>query len=381
VSAGAEQAGYREELSEGELRIAFYGDWRLECCGHGCDGTAVEDALRNNPAIRRVRFDDSAANASDSALLSFVFVVARACVRLEREYDLSGLSDGTRRIAELALATRGQQVRGAPPQRGGLLERIGYATLRVLGDAREIARFVGEVVLALGRMLAGRSRMRAKDFGEALQTTTLGALPIVSLISFLVGLIISFLGAVVLRNFGAEFAVSYLVGYGMLREMGAIMTGVILCGQTGAAFAARIGSMKVNEEISALRTLGISPVDFIVLPRMLSLALSMPLLTIYANVVGILAGYLVADFMMGVPREVFFNEMVKVVAVEDFLLGLFKGGVFGVIVAGSGCLRGLQCGADANAVGVAATRAVVTGITLIIMANAVIDWAAATLGI
>lgn len=261
------------------------------------------------------------------------------------------------------------------------LEEFGDYVKDHMSGAIKIATFTGEWVIAFGRLLKGDARIRWKDFWHILRTVSIDALPIVALISFLVGVIISFLGAVTLKQFGAEFAVAYLVGFGILREMGAIMTGVIMAGRTGAAFAAQIGSMKINEEIDALVTFGISPIDFIVLPRLLALFIMMPLLTIYSNVIGILSGWLVAEGLMGVPGPIFFKEMQLVIGLPDFLLGIFKAGVFGILVATAGCLRGLQSGSGADAVGVAATRAVVAGITLIIFSNAVIDWAAATIGI
>jgi phospholipid/cholesterol/gamma-HCH transport system permease protein len=188
--------------------------------------------------------------------------------------------------------------------------------------------------------------MRWKDFWAILQDVGPNALPIVALISFLVGIIIAFLGAVVLARFGAEFAIAYLVGYGMLREMGAIMTGVIMSGRTGAAFAAQLGSMKVNEEIDALKTLGIPPVEFLVLPRMVTMILMMPVLTIFADLIGIFGGYLVAVGMMGVPSGQFFSRMDFVVSANDVCLGLVKSMVFGAIVATSGCFA--ACSARAG---------------------------------
>lgn len=259
----------------------------------------------------------------------------------------------------------------------GLLVQSGLFGMALARGAAEVAEFTGLWVIALGRWIRGTAYFPVREFWQVVRTVGANALPIVSLISCLIGLIISFLGASVLTRFGAEFAVAYLVGFGMLREMGAVMTGVILAGRTGAAFAAEIGSMKVNEELDALQTFGIPVFDYIVLPRILAMILMLPLLTVYANVVGILSGYVVAEVMMGVPASIFFKEMQLVVGVGDFLLGISKALVFGMLIGTSGCLRGMQCGTGAGAVGVAATKAVVTGITLIITANALIDWAAA----
>lgn len=245
----------------------------------------------------------------------------------------------------------------------------------------QVATFTGEWVLALLRLLRGTTRLPRPEWGQVLFATSLGALPIVTLISFLVGLILSFLGAVVLRQFGAEFAVAYLVGFGMLRELGALMTAIILAGRTGAAFAAELASMKVNEELDALETFGIRVTDYLVLPRILAMLIALPLLTIYANVVGILSGCLVAQTLMDVAAQIYFEEMARIVRVQDFLFGFFKAGIFGMLIGTAGCLRGLQAGQTAGSVGVAATRAVVTGITLIILANAILDWIAASYGI
>ncbi len=258
---------------------------------------------------------------------------------------------------------------------------LGAAATASTSGAIDVMRFTGDWVLSLCRLMCRQSVFPWREFGRVFRSVTTNALPIVSAISFLVGLIISFLGSVVLRRFGAEFAVAYLVGFGMLREMGAVMTGIIMAGRTGAAFAAHLGSMKVNEEIDALTTFGIPPIDYLVLPRLLAMAIAMPLLTLYANIVGILSGCLVSGTMMNVPPNLYFNEMQAILGAEDFFLGLFKALIFGVLVGTSGCLRGLQCGSGADAVGFAATRAVVTGITLIILANAIIDWVAASFGI
>jgi phospholipid/cholesterol/gamma-HCH transport system permease protein len=234
---------------------------------------------------------------------------------------------------------------------------------------------------SLIRLLLGRTRLRWREFWVVVQSNSSGAFGIVTLIALLVGVIIAFLGVVVLKRFGAGYYVSYLVGYGMLREMGALMTGIIMAGRTGAAFAAELGSMKITEEIDAYTTLGVSPIDHLVLPRMLGLFVMMPLLVIYADFVGIIGGMLVAVTLLDLSPTQFTGGLLSAVALSDALLGVFKGTIFGVIIGLSGCMKGMQTGTDAGAVGRSATRAVVMGITLIILANAVIDWLAALLQI
>ncbi|MCC5806610.1 MAG: ABC transporter permease [Opitutales bacterium] len=373
-----EQASFSVEASgEGGHRVALSGAWTLGAVLPPVD--RVLAALRAAGA-EQACVDSGGVERYDSVLPAFLFELAAAGERAGIKLTEDGLPGDVTRLLGIArsVPARDDGKRSGP---SGIVGRFGHAIMEGFRSAADLLRFFGRGIAATGELLTGRSAMRMRDLTDIFVGVTVAALPIVSLISLLVGLIIAFLGAVVLRQFAAEFAVAYLVGYGMLREMGAVMTGVIMAGRTGAGFAAEIGSMRVNEEIDALETFGIRPFGFLVLPRVIALSIAMPLLTVYANVVGIFGGYLVSDFMIGVPAPIFFEEMVRVVGVKDFWLGVFKGYVFGIVVALSGCLRGLQCGSGAGAVGIAATRAVVLGITLIIICNAIIDWAAATLGI
>jgi phospholipid/cholesterol/gamma-HCH transport system permease protein len=230
-------------------------------------------------------------------------------------------------------------------------------------------------------MLGGKALFRRSDLVLIIQECGAQALPIISLISFLVGLILAFVGAVQLLMFGAQIYVASLVGIAMVRVMGAIMTGIILTGRTGAAFAAQLGTMEVNEEIDALRTLGISPVEFLVLPRMTALFLMTPLLCLYADLMGILGGLVVGVGMLDLNVMEYYHMTQASVSLNDFWIGLFQSGVFGVLVAVSGCLRGMQCGRSASSVGEAATSAVVTGIVSIVVATAVITLMCNVLGI
>lgn len=214
-----------------------------------------------------------------------------------------------------------------------------------------------------------------------IQECSAEALPIVSLISLLVGLILAFVGAIQLKLFGAQIFVADLVGIGMVRAMGAIMTGIIMAGRTGASFAATIGTMQVNEEIDALQTTGVSPIDFLVLPRMLALSIIMPLLVIYADLMGILGGLIVGVFGLDLNIVEYYNETTKAVSLTNFWIGLFSGFVYGILIALSGCMRGMQCRRSASAVGDATTSAVVTGIVSIVLATAVITVICNILGI
>ena len=258
------------------------------------------------------------------------------------------------------------QDRGEDP-----LSAVGLAAADAVVKVRGISSFVGECVLSAFRVARSPRLFRWRDCLGEMQQCGAMALPIVSLISFLVGVTLAYTGAIVLRQFGGDIWVADLVGLGMVREMGAMMTGIVLAGRTGAAFAAILGNMKMNEEIDALETLGVSPVDFLVLPRLVALGLMMPLLTLYASALGILGGISVALGVLSIPPAAFWVEMLSLVDLSDTVVGVIKGVTFGLIVGLSGCLRGLQSERSAAGVGKAATSAVVTAILLIIVADAV----------
>ena len=221
------------------------------------------------------------------------------------------------------------------------------------------------------RLLTGQARFQRSELLLVVQEAGAQALPIVSLITFLVGVILAYVGAVQLRAFGAQAYVADLVSVAMTREMGAMMTAVVMAGRTGAAFAAQLGTMRVNEEIDALTTFGIPPMEFLVLPRMIALAVMMPLLCLYADLLGMLGGAAVGVGLLHLGGLEYYQRSLGAITLDDFAAGLIKASVFGVLVAIAGCLRGMQSGRTSAAVGAAATSAVVTGIVLIIVSDAV----------
>jgi phospholipid/cholesterol/gamma-HCH transport system permease protein len=361
--------------------VVLGGDWQLEHEAPRFEPlveAALPAAARNGGAGRAMGFDTSRLGAWDSSLLVFLEQAFEYCETRDMEFDDSGLPESITRLLALSRAVPERPAGvGAPePSR---VARVGHAALSAWDATRNAVTFTGQVTDGVVRLMLGRVRLRWRDFWVVVQSNGWGALPIVTLIAFLVGAIIAFLGVVVLRRFGAGFYVSYLVGYGMLREMGALMTGIIMAGRTGAAFAAELGSMKITEEIDAYTTLGVSPVDHLVLPRVLGLFVMMPLLVIYADFIGIAGGMLVAVTLLDLTPTQFVGGLLSAVSLSDALLGVFKGSIFGLIIGLAGCMKGMQTGSDASAVGRSATSAVVLGITLIIVANAVIDWLAALL--
>jgi phospholipid/cholesterol/gamma-HCH transport system permease protein len=244
--------------------------------------------------------------------------------------------------------------------------------MAAVAEVGGMLEFLGGASLAFLRLLRGRASFRGSDLALLLQECGAQALPIVTLISFLVGAILAFIGAVQLQQFGAQIYVANLVGLAMALEMAAMMTAIIMSGRTGAAFAAQLGTMQVNQEIDALTTLGISPMEFLVLPRMLALVLMVPLLTVYANLMGMLGGAAISATMLDVSLAVYFHQIQEALTLKYFAQGLIKSAVYGVIIALAGCMRGVQSGRSAAAVGEAATSAVVTSIVGIIVASAVL---------
>ncbi|HKO87482.1 MAG TPA: MlaE family lipid ABC transporter permease subunit [Burkholderiales bacterium] len=251
-----------------------------------------------------------------------------------------------------------------------LIEVLGRFGSRFAAGAREQIGFIGEAGVALGHTFGRPQALRWRDALAIAEEVGVNALPIVALIACLMGVIMAFQSAVAMRQFGAEIFVANLVGLSLLRELGPLMTAILLAGRSAAAFAAEIGTMKVNDEISALSTMGLDPVRFLVVPRMLAGLLMTPLLTIFADLIGLLGGGLVM-LLFNIPLVTYFNQLLTAVQPGDFFGGLVKSFVFGLLIAGVGCLRGLQTGQGAAAVGISATRAVVSALVLIVVADGI----------
>jgi phospholipid/cholesterol/gamma-HCH transport system permease protein len=244
--------------------------------------------------------------------------------------------------------------------------RLVKLSLEAWESTVDVVEFVGQCSLSVGRFLTGRARFRTADLWLSVQECGIEALPIVTLISFLIGMILAFVGNAQLTNFGANLLVADLVSIAMVREMGVVMTAIIMSGRTGAAFAAHIGSMKSNEEIDALRTSGFDPFDFLVLPRLLALVVMMPVLTVYSNIVGILGGMMVGSFV-GIPAVLFWNETLLSITITTSSLGIIKSVFFGAAIAISGCMQGMRAGRSSAAVGEATTHAIVAAITWVVV--------------
>lgn len=367
--------------NRGELRVKSAGDNDIvvvELAGAWIIGSRLPstalltEKLKAHSNARRLAFDSGPLEAWDSALLTFLIGVLDYAQRNHLAIDQSGLPEGAQRLLKLAYAVPERQGVRRGQSQESFLSRVGLQATATLESSQALLGFVGEASAAALRMIRGQARLRRSDLTWNIEQSGVRALGIVSLISFLVGLILAFVGAVQLRQFGAQIYVADLVGLGMVREMGAMMAGIIMAGRTGAAFAAQLGTMRVNEEIDALTTMGISPMEFLVLPRMVALALMMPLLCLYADLLGILGGAFVGIGTLDLEPILYFEQTRAAITLPDVMAGLVKSAVFGVLVAIAGCFRGMQCGNSASAVGVATTSAVVTGIVFIIVSDALL---------
>lgn len=355
----------------GTLQLQLHGDWLLHAT-EVPDSAAFLRLLEQAQDLRKLEFDTRGLGQWDAKLLVGLAALLKQARERELEIDASGLPEGVQRLLQLAGAVGEREGARRVAPRHGRVKRIGMATLKALESGRELVAFLGELTFSLLRFVRGKAVFDRRDLLLFIEHTGANALPIVSLIAFLVGVIFAFVGIKQLEQFGAGIFVADLVAIAMVREMAAIMTGIIMAGRSGAAFAAQLGTMKVNEEIDALRTLGISAMDYLVLPRTIALILMMPLLVAYAALMGIIGGAVVSLVMMDISILQYAEQTRNAVDINSMLGGLFKAVVFGIVIAIAGCQRGMACGGSAMAVGKATTSAVVMAILLIVITASIL---------
>jgi phospholipid/cholesterol/gamma-HCH transport system permease protein len=359
-----------ERPYEDRVLVRIAGEWKHRNTLPVADDVMKE--MRAGPKVRQMAFDAGDLKGWDSGLLTFLIRLMDLCSAVDIAVEKEGLPKGVQRLLSLATAVPERKGARRAAARISFLDRVGDSAIAFWKSILEMLAFIGEASVAFLKLFAGKAHFRPSDLFLTIQECGAQALPIVSLISLLVGLILAFIGAIQLKIFGAQIYVASLVGIGMVRALAAVMTGIIMAGRTGAAFAAQLGTMQVNEEIDALKTLGVSPMEFLVLPRMLALFFMMPLLSLYADLMGILGGLIIGVSMLDLNFMEYFNKTRESVSMNDLWVGVFSAAVFGVLVALAGCMRGMQCGRSASAVGEATTSAVVTSIVSIVVATAVI---------
>ncbi|MEI6393974.1 MAG: ABC transporter permease [Verrucomicrobiota bacterium] len=351
----------------GSLLLELAGDWLARAGLPGID--SVEKELAAGGGASAIEFNTIGLRRWNSGLMTFILKCHDLCQNNKLEFRVETLPVAVAKLIGLSQVVPEKKDAVRMVTHAPILQRVGESALKEWSGVKGMLAFTGENVLAFLKMLRGRAQFRWADAFLVMQECGPQALGIVALINFLIGLILAFVGATQLTRFGASIYVADLVGIATVREMGCIMTGIIICGRTGAAFAAQLGTMKVNQEIEAFQTFGISPVEFLVLPRMIALIAMMPLLCLFADLISIAGGFLISTAMLHITPALYIHRTIEAITLTSFLLGVFKGMYFGVLIALTGCLRGIQCGTNAAAVGEATTSAVVTGITAIIASD------------
>jgi phospholipid/cholesterol/gamma-HCH transport system permease protein len=363
--AAAEASVHRD--GDGTLVVRVAGDWSLQSPAPA--PAPVEKEIRDAPPARLV-FQASALGRWDSALVSYLASIADVARSEGLTVDTSGLARGLQHL--LALAGGPRRPLPPPPPHLPVPTRLGAAGIDLGAHAAGMLDFVGRASLAVRDVLLGRGHFVRSDFWLLVEQTGGAALPLVAVINFLVGAVLAFLGAVQLEQFDATIYVANLVGVGSVRETGALMTGIVMAGRTGASFAAVLGTMTVNSEVDALETMNFPPMEFLVAPRILAMILMMPLLVLYADLFGILGGFVVATGLLHITPALYLTQTREAMTLGDVTVGLLKAPAFGAVVALAGTYFGMTTGRTASSVGTSTTRAVVSGILLVIVVDAIL---------
>lgn len=345
----------------GTLTLIMTGRWDSDTTGKWWE--RGRQILIEGKAGRLV-IDASGVSYCDGAGVAFLIDLQQLQIRTGGDAAIQGLREEVRRLLDIYGRISIERPPGHRREELSIIEQVGKATAELWRDLNSLLTFVGELAVMLLRAARRPRLVRWQDAWLAAEQSGVDALPIIALIGVLLGLILAFQSAIPMRRFGADIFVADLLGIGMLREMGPLITAIILAGRSGSAFAAELGTMKVREEIDALRTMGLEPIRFLVLPRVIAAVAMIPVLTVFANLFGLMGGAIVMR-SLGYPLVTYVNQVLSAVTVGDLVGGLLKSFVYGIVVAAIGCLRGLETRTGASAVGQSTTSAVVSGIVLI----------------
>lgn len=372
--------GWMRTDSAGDaLAIAVGGEWTIG------DARALDElAAGLNPGdARRTVFDLESITRLDSAGAWLLFRTAERLRGMGVLVEFTNVSPRHQPLLDIvAEGNRDGADEPKPPNvLVALLEKLGGATVDIGLKAVELLNFVGLVTVAFGRAVRSPRRFRPKALVTQIEQTGLNALPIVGLLTFLVGVVLAYLMSDQLRQFGAEVFTVNLVGLSMLREIGVLITAIMIAGRSGSAFTAQIGTMKVNEEVDAMGTLGLNPIEVLVLPRVIALMLTLPVLTFFADVMGVLGGGVMTVLVLDLSPAQFVTALKGAVDLDDFLVGMVKAPVHAFIIAIVGCYEGLKVQRTAESVGRQTTVSVVESIFLVIVATALFSILFSILGI
>jgi phospholipid/cholesterol/gamma-HCH transport system permease protein len=366
----------RASLAETPGGLCLAGRWNAQGLGE----LPAQMARVQAPAAATLVIDAAALTALDTVGAWLLHKLLQRLQDAGCTVRLQGLQPGFERLlAMTALPPTAPPASPKPPPT--VLAGLGHRSAAVAEEGLALLSFVGETALTFGRGILHPSRLRWRPVLHNVRSAGLDALPIVGLLSFLLGIVVAYQGAEQLRRYGANIFVADLVGVSMLREFAPLITAIIVAGRSGSAYAAQIGTMAVTEEIDALRTLGVVPLELLVLPKVIALVIALPLLTVFADLLGVLGGMLMAQVQLGVSAVEFIERFEKAVSLSSYLVGLAKAPVFAGIIALVGCFQGLRTRGGADSVGLHTTRSVVQAIFLVIVADAAFSVAFSVLGL
>ncbi|MDB6065075.1 MAG: conserved rane protein of unknown function [Pedosphaera sp.] len=358
-----------ELLKVGEDRLVLKLSGELDADSSARLWHELEQKLAATPASA-LEIDARGLTRCDSAGLALLYFLSTGQMTPNARVTLNGLKPELQKVMHSFSMEDYESLQSLQPVKQSVAEEVGTALKSIAGDLKKMTVFIGQVATALVALLFHPRQIRPQEVLRVFELAGVNALPMVSLISLLVGLIIAFESAQPLAQFGAQIYIANMIGLIMVRELSPVMTAILLAGRSGSAFAAELGTMKVNEELNALETMGLDPVRFLVVQRLLASLLLTPVLTIYSMFTGVLGGVFVM-LGLGFPLPMIMRQLESSVHIKDMAFGTIKAFVFGVIVAGIACLRGLQTKAGPSAVGESTTRSVVSGILLIVVTDAV----------
>jgi len=353
-------------LSDGGMVFTISGSLDSRTTGQAWQ-PALEALRLAQP--RQLTIDASRLTYCDGAGAALLLELGRRQSAHRGQYEIRSLDPAFRALVDLYSRSSGELPQPKAAQ-GSFLEQVGRFGVLLWNDVTKLIAFVGELSVALARAALRPRIVRWKEAWLTAELAGVNALPIVALLGFLLGLIMAFQSAIPLHQFGADIFVANLIGLSMLRELGPLLTAIVLAGRSGSAFAAELGTMKVSEEIDALTTMGLEPVTFLVVPRVIAAVAMTPLLSVFASLLGLVGGAVVM-LSLGFPLVTYLIQLQSAVTAGDMVGGLAKSLVFGIVVAAIGCLRGLQTKSGASAVGDSATRAVVSGLVLITVVDGI----------
>lgn len=348
------------EANQHHLKLTSTGEWTLNSV------RLIEQELRKVPCGKKIIWDVSGISEFDSAgVLLFIEYFER--LGKETEVEVVGYTENQKKMYDL-LKQRDQEI--VVPERKGFIENLGRATIEIYKDMKDFIIFLGHLFSAVAHMLFRPQDIRFKEIVYHIHQSGFNALMIIGLTSFLVGMVIAYQGAVQLAKFGADIFIVDTVAISITRELGPMITAIVIAGRSGSAYTAEIGAMKITEEIAAMRTMGFDPYYFLVLPRVFAMMITLPLLIFFADIVGIFGGMVAAAMELGISMSQFVDRLHEVLEVKHYLLGMIKGPVFAFLIASIGCFRGFQVSDNTESVGLQTTASVVNAIFLVIAFDA-----------